>query len=386
MQELYLNFPQLKSELERCLQCKIKPCMHACPVKCSPCDFIRYAKEGDFVKAAEEILRQNPLGEVCGLICPDKFCMRACLRKNIDTSIKIPAVQAAIMQKARDVTIEHSKYNGKKIAVVGLGPAGIGAVTEALKNGFAVDAFEKEESIGGALNLIPVQRLPREILTLEWQRLKQNELLKANFGVEISDYGVLCEQNYAAVIVSVGQQQSRSMDIPGEEFSVDYTEYLQNPQKYVFGGHVIIVGGGAAAADCAYTASRQGAEKTEMLVRRALNNMRITPSEKEKLLNIGVSITDMTHPIKIEKTDNSLVVHTIKTEFDANGKLNDVKGTETQLTGVDLVVKALGAVSGQKLFENDKVIYAGDFINGGSTAVEAIASGKEAVRKVIQNS
>lgn len=385
MQKLYLELSQLKAELDRCLQCKTKPCMHACPVKCSPCDFIKYAKENNYVKAVEEILRQNPLGEVCGLVCPDKFCVKACLRKNVDVPVEIPKVQATIMQKARNATTENAEYNGKKIAVVGLGPAGIGAVAEALKNGFAVDAFEKETSVGGALNLIPVQRLPREVLAFEWQRLKQNRLLTVNLGVEIKDYSALCKQNYNAIIVSVGQQQRISMGICGEEFAVDYYEYLQNPQKYTSKGYVIIIGGGQVATDCALTALAQGAEKTEMLVRRALNNMRITTTERENLLNSGVNITTMTHPTKIEKINNSFIVHCIRTEFDENGKLNDIIGSETSLSGVDLVVKALGATGNQKLYENDKIIYAGDFITGSSTVVEAIASGKEAVRKIMQN-
>ena len=160
------------------------------------------------------------------MVCPDKFCVKACLRKNVDVPVEIPKVQATIMQKARNATTENAEYNGKKIAVVGLGPAGIGAVAEALKNGFAVDAFEKETSVGGALNLIPVQRLPREVLAFEWQRLKQNRLLTVNLGVEIKDYSALCKQNYNAIIVSVGQQQRISMGICGEEFAVDYYSCL----------------------------------------------------------------------------------------------------------------------------------------------------------------
>ena len=84
MKPHYLTKPQFAAELEKCLKCPAKPCEKACPVHCSPHDFIAAAKKNDTAQAADLIARQNPLGEVCGLICPDKFCMNACLRSHID--------------------------------------------------------------------------------------------------------------------------------------------------------------------------------------------------------------------------------------------------------------------------------------------------------------
>ena len=101
---MYPTKPQFNAETEKCLQCKAKPCMQACPVLCSPHDFIAAAKNNDMRAAAELIAKQNVLGEVCGLICPDTFCMKACIRANIDSAIKIPAVQAYIMREARILT------------------------------------------------------------------------------------------------------------------------------------------------------------------------------------------------------------------------------------------------------------------------------------------
>ena len=101
---LYLTDAQLKAEMDRCLYCAEKPCMKACPSNCSPADFIMAAKQGgakDYGRAAEMILKSNPLGQMCGLTCPDQFCMKACSRKGFDAPIKIPAVQAAILEKAR---------------------------------------------------------------------------------------------------------------------------------------------------------------------------------------------------------------------------------------------------------------------------------------------
>ena len=118
MNKRVLKPAQLKTELEKCLHCAAKPCQKACPVHCSPCDFIAAAKAGNWQKAAELIERQNPLAQTCGLICPDKFCQKACVRANLDKAIKIPAVQAAIMQKARaagEFSFLPVKSNSKKI-------------------------------------------------------------------------------------------------------------------------------------------------------------------------------------------------------------------------------------------------------------------------------
>lgn len=385
MSKLYLNNQQLNAELQKCLQCKTKPCMQACPVKCSPCDFIALAQRGNMDVAACEILRQNPLGEVCGLICPDKFCINACIRANIDAPIKIPAVQATIMQKAKNVNFAKAQSNNKKIAVIGLGPAGIGAVAEALKYGFEVTAFEKENTIGGALNLIPSSRLPREVLLKEWQRISNNSLLNVKFSAQINDYEELLKLGYEAVIVTIGEQKARTLKIEGKEFAINYTEYLKNPQNYATSGHVMIVGGGAVAVDCALTAAKQGARHTEMLVRRSISNMRITIAERDSLLKAKIDITPMTKPLKIEKSGDSLIVDTIKTEFNEQGELVEVENTIIRRKNVDLLVTALGSEQAEELVDNPKIIYAGDFINGGSTAVEAIADGKKAVMEIVKN-
>ena len=384
MSEPYINEIQLKAELEKCLQCKTKPCTQACPVKCSPCDFIALAKKGNFAEAASEIIRQNPLGEVCGLVCPDKFCIKACTRAKIDVAIKIPAIQAAIMRKSHEVSFENLPYNGKKIAVIGLGPAGIGAVAEALKHGFAVEAFEKEETIGGALNLIPQDRLPREVLLKEWQRISKNSRLTVRFAHKIEDYVMLSEQGFAAVIVALGEQKSRRLGIEGEQLAIDYTEYLKNPQKYVVSGHIMIIGGGAAAVDCALTAVTQGAKHTEMLVRRGLSNMRITAAERQNLLENEVDITTMTRPLKVEKSGDSLTVYTCKTKFNDDGKLVDEENTQIKRENIELVVTALGSERAEEPSDEQNIIYVGDFINGGSTAVQAIASGKNAVVEIAE--
>ena len=387
MAKPYLNKAQLAAELEKCLQCKTKPCEKACPVGCSPHDFIAAAKCGDMPRAAELIAAKNPLGETCGLICPDKFCMRACLRQHIDASIRIPAVQAEIMRRAREenlpAPVVAPTASGMKVAIVGSGPAAAGAAAELLKSGFAVTVFEKENNVGGALNLIPEERLPREITAYEWQRLAACGALEIRLNTQVKDYSLLLQQGFTAVIVATGEQKSRTLGIEGEALAIDYTEYLKNPQAYAASGNVAIIGGGAAAVDCAVTAAKQGAKHVEMFVRRALSNMRITPQERASLLENRIDITTMTRPTKIEKNRENLTLYTCKTQFNDEGKLEDIPQSEIVRKGFVYIVLALGSTRGEDICESENIYYAGDFINGGSTAVEAVASGKKTAREII---
>lgn len=387
MTNLYLDTLQTKKEMDKCLQCPSKPCMHACPAHVSPKDFIATAKNNKWREAAQLIHEQNPMGEICGLICPDTFCMKDCVRSKIDNPIQIPSLQALIMHKARLENIplqkDNVKPNGKKIAVVGSGPAGCAATAELLKNGFSVTVFEKDNVVGGALNLIPEARLPREIITYEWQRLTINPLLELKLNYPVSDYPSLLQKGFTGVVVAIGEQKPRSLNIDGEEFATLYTDYLSEPQQYMTDQPIAVIGGGAVAVDCAVTAKNQGAAHVEMFVRRGVDNMRITSAERQSLHENAIEITAMTRPLKIEKQNNDLILWTTKTRFNSEGKLEDVPNTATMRTGFKHIVLALGSTRKEDINEQPHIIYAGDIVLGGSTAVQAIADGKKAAQKLM---
>ncbi|MCJ7442715.1 MAG: NAD(P)-binding protein, partial [Thermoanaerobaculaceae bacterium] len=145
----FLTDAQLASEIARCEYCAEKPCREACPADCSPADFIMAAKVGtpsDLRRAAAMIMAANPLGGVCGVVCPDTHCMRACARATFDAPINIPAVQATIIAKARELGVmpelEKPEGNGRRVAVVGAGPAGCGAAAVLAQEGHRVDILE----------------------------------------------------------------------------------------------------------------------------------------------------------------------------------------------------------------------------------------------------
>ena len=119
-----------QAELSRCEYCEEKPCKAACPADCSPADFIMAARVGaksDYRRAGALIMGSNPLGWICGVVCPDYFCMKACSRGTFDKPINIPAVQASVMKRAYEAGLGSFKapdWNGKRVAVIGAGPAG----------------------------------------------------------------------------------------------------------------------------------------------------------------------------------------------------------------------------------------------------------------------
>lgn len=387
MKKIYLTLPQIKAELDKCLQCANKPCMNACPTLCSPCDFIKAAKSGDWKKAANLIEHQNPLGEVCGIVCPDKFCMRSCLRAKIDNAIKIPQVQSYIMKKARED--KNSLFidvctNNKKIAVVGFGPAGLGATFELIKNGYQVDVFEKEKDFGGAVNLIPKERLPKEVIHFEWNKIINNTLVNFYPETEVNNWNELLEK-YDGIIIAVGEQNLRSLGIDGENYCVSYIDYLKNSDKYVSLDNVAVIGGGAVAVDCAITAKNKGAKNVEMFVRRKISDMRITSNERQDLLDAQIDITTMTRVVKIEKKLNKLNIHTVKTHFNDDGKLVDSDNSLIIRSDFSLVILAMGSYAETLICESDRIVLAGDCTGKAGTVVEALASGKYAANKLMLN-
>ena len=384
MESLYLNETQINAELERCLKCPTKPCLKACPAQVSPHDFIKAARDGDYTKAAKLIETQNPLGEICGLICPERFCQKACVRGKIDAPVEIPALQAAIMQRARTngmLTEDRTaKDKGKKVAVIGAGPAGIAAAAELLRHGVAVTMFEKEAQFGGALNYIPQTRLPWQVIEFTWKNLlQQNPLFKVQFGTEQKDYVSLRAQGFDGVVVATGTQKIRTLGIEGEELAVSWRKYLKTTEKFMF-EKVAIIGGGAVAADCAITATALGAVSVEMFVRRRVTDMRISERERQRLIEQKIAINDMTRPLKIERKNNKLSLITNQTRFNNQGRLEDVPQSTAEKDGYDLIILALGSDSAEPILALSGVVYAGDVVNGASTAVEAVASGKKAAQ------
>lgn len=382
---LFLNKVQTQAEINRCLECKVSPCAKTCPLGVSPRRFIALAKEGKEIEAAREILSQNPIAGICGLICPEKFCQKACTRGNIDFPINIPKLQATLVQNANIESLYENlpPFNGRNIAVVGAGPAGIAAVAALVGQGCKVTIFEATNQIGGALNLIPQERLPRVVIEQDFARLMASKRVNLKLQTKITDFNVLFVKGFDGVIAALGAPVVTGLNIEGEALALPFDQYLSTPEKYRVSGKVAVIGGGNVAADCALTAKTQGAASVDMFVRRRLADMRISKAEYLDLLNAEVDICAKTSPEKIIKGKDGLTL-TVHQNEQTEGKWSAVAGTTVSLQNYDLIIKAVGSHAAVSE-EDSRVIYCGDCKNGTTTAVEAAASGQMAALLVMKN-
>jgi len=389
---LFLTDAQLAEEIARCEYCAEKPCRGACPANCSPADFIMAAKGGrpsDYRRSAAIIMGSNPLGGVCGAVCPDTHCMAACVHRDFDAPLDIPAIQATIIQKAKELGVMPDfgkpKPNGKKAAVVGAGAAGYAAAGVLAQKGYKVHIFEKEKRVGGAVSLIPSFRLEKSVLKTDLDWLMELGDITLKPGQEIHDTEKLLKKGYDAVVVAAGLDKALSLRIEGEDVGVAWTDYLKNPSRCkVLDKRVAIIGGGAVAADCAETAVAAGAVHVELFTLEKFSELPLTAKELDGLMGIGAHLSGRT-AVTVMKTKKGKLdcLCTIKVALPANKdfhprSVKPVQGTEQCRKDFDCVIIAIGSRSSMRQKSNRRIVYCGDMINGPTTVVEAAAAGKNA--------
>jgi NADPH-dependent glutamate synthase beta subunit-like oxidoreductase/dihydroorotate dehydrogenase len=393
---LFMTPAQLQTELLRCEFCEEKPCREACPVNCSPADFIMAARVGnpsDFRRSAGEIMHANPLGGICGMVCPDTLCMAACTHKKFDGPINIPLVQATIVEMAKSQggipEFSKPKANGGKVAVVGGGPAGLGAAAALGQMGYLVDIFDSLDRLGGMANFIPDHRLDRKVVESDIKFLLSLGNINAKTGTKVEDPKSLFKQGYDAVCVAAGLWKPIDLGIENEHLATRMVDLLSNPSSHHFEGRVAVIGGGATALDCAVTARKYGATHVELFMLEKLAEMPLTSKERKDLLDFDIEVNGRIRVSKILASGGKISgLETIKLEL-PEGKpfspanVRDIAGTNGKRTGFSAVIIAIGMrptlPRGEQI---EGLFYAGDFLTGPKTVVEATASGKNAALEI----
>jgi NADPH-dependent glutamate synthase beta subunit-like oxidoreductase/dihydroorotate dehydrogenase/Pyruvate/2-oxoacid:ferredoxin oxidoreductase delta subunit len=389
--DLFLTDAQLASEIARCVYCEEKPCTEACPADCSPADFIMAAKGGtpaDLARSAALIMTKNPLGGVCGAVCPDTHCQAACSRKLFDHYIEIPDVQSAIVARAKALGVmpklEVTPANGKKVAIVGSGAAGLAAALVLAQMGYDVDLLDRQAKPGGAIRYIPAHRMDPGVLDSDIAWLLEHPRVHLHSNRPVDDAGALLAQGYAAVLLAGGLHQPITLGIEGEALAVSGNAYLADPARWPSTGRVAVIGGGAIACDCATTALVRGATGVEMITLEQWSELPLTPKERRELLDHPVNLVGRTRVMAVLAEGGKVSgLRVQRVALAAGGKfhpskMTPVAGTEQTLPGITQVIVAIGNRAGLKSDGRAGVFTAGDGAWGPSTVVEAAGSGKNA--------
>jgi dihydropyrimidine dehydrogenase (NAD+) subunit PreT len=344
-------------EANRCLYCYDAPCTHACPTHIDIPRFIKKIATGNLVGSARTILEANLMGATCARVCPvQELCEGACVLNAEEKPIMIGRLQRYatdyVYERGIDV-FKPGAPTGKKVAVIGAGPAGLTCAGELAKLGHSVTVFEKRELPGG-LSTYGIIRLrePVEVALAEVEMVRRLGV-EVRTGMELGR-NLSFEQirrEYDAVFLSVGLGAVPAMGISGEEHIVDGLGYIEksklDPQGLEVGQNVVVIGAGNTAIDCATIAKRMGAERVTMVYRRTEAEMTAYPHEYEFAKKEGIEFRFLTQPVRVIVEGGRVTgLECVRMELgapDASGRPTPrpVPGSEFVLP-CDQVVKAIG--------------------------------------------
>ena len=320
---------QAIAEAERCLYCARPTCIQGCPVGVDIIEFLRRIEDGQFLEAAEVIAADNSLPAVCGRVCPQETqCEGACVLSNKDKAVHIGHLERFVADYAREHNGEAATSTagrtGKRVAVVGSGPAGIACAGDLVALGHEVTVFEALHELGGVLAYgIPEFRLPKEIVAAEIDLLRQRGVqFETNVVIGMTDTldDLLTDEGYDAVFLGVGAGLPRFLEVPGEnligvysasEFLTRvnlmkaYTGVSDTPLIDVRGKSVVVFGAGNTAMDSARTAVRLGAEHVSIAYRRTREEMPARVEEVEHAEAEGVDLDTLVAPVELLGDENS---------------------------------------------------------------------------------
>lgn len=422
-----------REEASRCLQCKNPGCVDGCPVGVDIPGFIKLVHEGEFTQAIRHIWTMNSLPAVCGRVCPQEIqCEGKCILAKKGEPVAIGNLErfAADWERAHGTGALPPKAaaSGKKVAVVGAGPAGLTVAGDLIQKGHDVTVFEAFHKPGGVLLYgIPEFRLPKEIVAQEvnfLERLGVKVECNAVVGRTIT-LDELFEQGFQAIFLGVGAGLPKFMNIPGENLVgvLSANEYLTRAnlmKAYLFpkvdtpiprGKDVVVLGGGNVAMDSARTALRLGADRVRLVYRRSREEMPARAAEAHHAEEEGIEFFLLTNPVRYLGNEKGRLtgMECIKMELgepDASGRRRPVavKGSEFKID-CDLCIVAVGTDANPLLTSSTpdlklnkwgyidtdpttgktrkKGVWAGgDIVTGSATVILAMGAGRGAANSI----
>lgn len=439
MSEVAIGYTAEQAILEanRCLQCKTAPCISGCPVNVPIPQFVAEVAKGEFKNAVDIIKTTNLLPAICGRVCPqEKQCQGQCTvgktYKNAEKAVSIGRLERFVADYERENNLQTvpqvAEPTGKKVAIIGSGPAGLTVAADVRRAGHEVTVFEAFHKPGGVMVYgIPEFRLPKSIVASEVEMLKKMGVeFRTNFLVGRTGTlpQLLQEQGFDAAFIGTGAGLPKFMNIEGENligvFSAN--EYLtranlmkaydkEHADTPLYDAkHVVVVGGGNVAMDAARMAYRLGAEHVSVIYRRTRNEM---PARREEVAHAeeeGVEFRFLENPIKILGDENGCVrgVEALTYELgepDASGRRSPVavEGSEHEVP-CDAVIVALGNGSNPLMEkttpglnadakghitvdENGQTSFpavwaGGDIVLGAATVILAMGEGRKAAASI----
>jgi putative selenate reductase len=392
------------------LNCFVAPCQEGCPIHQDITNYMKLTGEGNYAQALRVILEKNALPFITGTLCAHN-CMYKCTRNFYEEPVDIRKTKLIAAENGYDEVISEIKAgteNGKKVAIIGGGPAGIASAYFLARVGASVTIFEKEEKLGGVIRyVIPSFRILDEAIDKDISFIeKMGVEIKTN--TEITSIADVKSQGYDAVIVAVGANKPGSLKLKKGE-TVNALKFLADFKasngKVDLGKNVVVIGGGNTAMDTARAAKRtEGVEHVYLVYRRTKRYMPAAEEELLELLEEGIEFKELLAPVSLE--DGKLLCKKMELgEMDASGRASVTETKEVEEVPADTVLVAVGEKVPTEFYEanginvNERgkaklnqetmetniegVYLVGDGANGAATVVEAIRDAQVAVKAIL---
>ena len=409
-------------EANRCLFCYDAPCIKACPTSINVPKFIKQIVTDNVKGSAHTIFLSNIMGAGCSKVCPvEKLCEGSCVYNLMEEPpIPIAKLQRYSTEKAmvnKWQLFQRKETTGKKVAVIGAGPAGLSCAHMLSREGVDVTIYEKEKLGGGLMTYgIAAYKVTPQFCEDEVAYITGIGGISIKYEHELGRNISLQElrEKFDAVFLGFGVGLARQLDIPGEEFegvedAISFIYNIRNKgfENVLVGDKVAVIGMGMTAIDAATQAKRLGAKEVTMLYRRTQQEMPCTQEELDIAKLDGCNVIWLAAPKEILGTDgkvSSLIAEVMELgEPDASGRRSPVATEKQFILEVDMVIKAAGQMpyeylvmkhqlenkNGKVTIQNsatnlEGVFAGGDCVNGGKEVVDAVQAGKDAAKSILE--